>query len=120
MSTYLQIDTASPDYTQSRNAFFIAMNNARRMGFAPPTELVLAEHLMRGEVKILYYRSSSSDVFSIVQNEGVDFWDEDSDDILALISQAAKRRREKRLRPSKREMLAEDIGILSTPTGDEE
>lgn len=112
------INLDSPDYNPAMNAFFWAMNNARKLGFMPPTELILAEQLMRGDVRLLYYSNSATGVFSIAESKDCDFFDEDGDDIMALISKVSKRRRAKRLSPSNREMIAEDIGILSPSTGD--
>lgn len=100
MSGYpvITINTRDPDPEMAINAFLWCLHRARDLGFVPPTEHCLAEHLFRKDAKVIFY-SSSSGVTSIVMDEAsLNNLDEDDtfEFITNMLQRQAQRRREKR------------------------
>lgn len=92
MSQYpnIMVQTSNPDPTMAVNAFLWIMNKIRSLGMVPKTEHTLAEHLLRGDAKIIFY-SSAGGIISLVQDqESVD--DDDAFDVLEFIMERRKRR----------------------------
>jgi hypothetical protein len=91
------VDCGSPDPTNAINAFLHNMNKARSLGMIPRTEHVLAEHLFRGDAKVIFY-SSLKGVMSIVADDEI-LSDDDDLEFLKWIVERKKahlqRRREK-------------------------
>lgn len=86
-TTLLELD--SPDPTKAINAFLWNMNKARSLGFTPKSEHVLAEHLFREDVKLIFY-SSANGVISLCGSEDV----LDEDDSVEILKFVVERRRE--------------------------
>jgi len=104
--TSIVCQTTDPNPAQPILAFLWSLDAARKLGFTPPTEHVLAEHLFRKNAKILFY-STMDGVFSLVSSEP--YVDEMHDEIIQLIANQGRRRRQRQ--PARRMMIAEDIGL---------
>lgn len=109
----VRVDINSADPTDAINAFLHALNRQRALGLCPRTEHILAEHLMRGDAKIVFY-SSASGIISLVQDdESIN--DEDAFEVLKFIMERRKRRaKERRLDAP---VQAIEAGTAETGTG---
>ena len=90
----ITVQTSNPDPTPAVNAFLWVMSKIRSLGMIPKTELTLAEHLLRGDARIIFY-SSAGGIMSLVQSdESID--DEDALDVLEFIMERRKKRLQER------------------------
>lgn len=89
----MMVDIEDADPTDAINAFLHVLNRQRGLGLCPRTEHTLAEHLFRGDAKIVFY-SSASGIISLVQSDGSD--DDDAFDTVMFIMERRKERRRKR------------------------
>lgn len=92
----ITVHTSNPDPTLAINAFLWVMGKIRALGMQPKTEHTLAEHLLRGDAKIIFY-SNEDGVISLVQKDkSID--DIDAYEVLEFIIERRKKRaREKGL-----------------------
>jgi hypothetical protein len=90
----IAVQTQNPDPTPAINAFLWVMPKIRSLGMTPKTEYTLAEHLLRGDAKIIFY-SSADGVISLVQSEA-SINDEDAFDMLEFVMRRRKKRLQER------------------------
>lgn len=87
------VNTVNPDPTDAINAFLWTLQKARELGMSPPTEHLLAEHLFRKDVKIMFYTNSGG-IWSLVMNDEAELDEDDMFDLYTeLVSRIIKSRR---------------------------
>jgi hypothetical protein len=90
----VMVDIDDADATDAINAFLHVLNRQRALGLMPRTEHTLAEHLFRGDAKVIFY-SSSGGIISLVQDEE-SINDEDAFDMVMFIMERRKQRARER------------------------
>lgn len=112
--TSIDLDNADP--TAAVNAFLHNLNKQRSIGLTPRTEHVLAEHLLRGDAKIIFY-SSMSGILSICMDDTAQN-DFDDDATFDLVMNVLRRRSERR--KAQRAKLATEAASDMDEGGDAE
>lgn len=99
------VHTGNPDPSWAVHAFCRVMEKARSLGFVPRTEHVLAEHLFRGEAKVVFYTGGGSGgILALVESEdGLD-----ADDAYEIHMFIAEKQRERRRRKAAQAIEARD------------
>jgi hypothetical protein len=108
----IMVDTHSPDPTNAINGFLWNMHRAREIGFAPSSEHMMAEHFLRGDVKLVFYSSAGGILSFAADEEALD--SEDSFEMMQfMIERVAARRK------AKREKAVTDAQGIEAPSGGE-
>lgn len=105
----VDIDDADP--TDAINAFLHNINRQRALGLCPRTEHELAEHLFRGDARIVFY-SNSGGIISLIEGGEIDY--EDAEEMLMLIL-GKRKARAARLREEREAAAAELEALPETP-----
>lgn len=109
----ISVDTANPDPANAIHAFLCCMNKARSVGFSPPTEYLLAEHLFRRDVRVMLYSCGEKGKFSICMDD----WSlSDEDDLEMILWFAERRRRRLNKAEGPRVMVEGDILVPAQPS----
>ncbi len=89
-------DADTPDPTKALLAFQWSMAAARRLGLTRRTEHVLAEQLIKGEAKIVFYSSGGGGVSSLILDDNALTWEDEFETIKFVYERRALRLRERR------------------------
>jgi hypothetical protein len=108
---FLQVDRDNPDPTDAINAFLWNMNKARSLGFTPSTEHIMAEHLFRGDVRLIFYTSLGGVVSIIADDDALDA--DDTFDTVKFMFERIKARKQRRKAATAVGEFAAGVGALT-------
>lgn len=85
----VSVDLNDADPTEAINVFLHVMAKQRSLGLMPRSEHMLAEHLLRGDAKVIFY-SNSNGLISLVEGGEIDL--EDAHETMLFILEKRKAR----------------------------
>lgn len=112
----VMVDIDDADPTAAINAFLQNLNKQRELGLCPRTEHVLAEHLFRGDAKIVFY-SSARGIISLVESDDM-LDDDDAMETLLFIAERRKKRKAKKAAEAASAMSAGTAETAQQAQGD--